>query len=301
LARLATSSSTPHYEDRLILFIDFLGFKELVGTTETDATALKRLLDALNDIASMGDMPAFESQRVTQFSDSVVLSYAVNEESGAFWMINEIALTVISLVFRGYLLRGAVTIGPLYHEDRHVVGPAMVAAVEMESKIARFPRVVVDPTVIRLARRHRREGHTAHEEEQYVRSFVSEDADGQLFIDYVSWNSVVAVAGAEDEDYPVYLAGLSAMIRTGLEHEDTRVVEKYLWLHPRYVDVLTGFKNMPSDHPYRNQSLECCEAIATLPTFKNLAREAKRRVKTAKKALLPPKRKKAKKTTPRSR
>lgn len=301
LARLATRGPAPQYEDRLILFIDFLGFKEVVGTTTSDPAALGRLIDALNEIGSMGDMPAVESQRVTQFSDSVVLSYAINEESGAFWMINEIALTVISLVFRGYLLRGAVTIGPLYHEDRHVVGPAMVAAVEMESKIACFPRVIVDPAVIQLARRHRREGHSAREEEQYVRSFISEDADGQLFIDYVSWNSVVAVAGADDEDYPAYLGRLSAMIETGLAHEDVRVVEKYLWLHPRYVEVLKGFADMPSDHPYRTQSWECCEAIAALPTLKKLAREAKRRVNDAKKKMLPRKQKKLKKATSRSR
>ena len=298
LGRLATPGAAPRYEDRLILFIDFLGFKEVVATTASDPAALRRLVDALNEIGSMGDMPAFESQRVTQFSDSVVLSYAVNEKSGAFWMINEIALTVISLVFRGYLLRGAVTIGPLYHEDRHVVGPAMVAAVEMETKIACFPRVIVDPAVLQLARRHRREGHSAHEEEQYVRSFISEDADGQLFIDYVSWNSVVAVAGAEDEDYPAYLAHLSAMIETGLAHEDVRVVEKYLWLHPRYVEVLKGFADLPSNHPYRAQSGECCEAIAALPTFQKLAREAKRRVKNAKKKL-PLKQKKLKKAASR--
>ncbi len=282
-----TSKPELLYEDRLILFIDFLGFKEIVGTTPSDPTALGRLIDALDEIGSMGEMPAFSSQRVTQFSDSVVLSYAVNEESGAFWMINEIALTVISLVFRGYLLRGAVTIGQLYHEDRHVVGPAMVAAVEMESKVACFPRVIVDPAVIHLARRHRREGHSANQEEQYVRSFISQDADGQLFIDYVSWNSVVAVAGAEDEDYPEYLGRLSSMIETGLAHRDVRVVEKYLWLYPRYVEVLKGFADLPSDHPYRAQSWECCEAIAALPTFKKLARDAKRRVSDTQRKPLP--------------
>lgn len=286
MARLTASGPAPQYEDRLILFIDFLGFKEVVGATTSDPAAMRRLIDALNEIGSMGDMSAVESQRVTQFSDPVVLSYAINEESGAFWMINEIALTVISLVFRGYLLRGAVTIGPLYHEDRHVVGPAMITVVEMESKTACFPRVIVDPAVIQLARRHRREGHSAHEEEQYVRSFISEDTDGQLFIDYVSWNSVVAVAGANDQDYPAYLGRLSAMIEKGLTHRDVRVVEKYLWLHARYVEVLKGFAGMPSDHPYRTQSWECCEAIAALLTFKKLARVAQGRVKDAKKDAL---------------
>lgn len=287
MARHLPLGSRRGYEERLILFIDFLGFKEIVGTTVSNPAELDLLIDALNEIGNIGDMSAITSQRVTQFSDSVVLSYSLDEESGVFSMINEIALTVISLAFRGYLLRGAVTIGQLYHDDRHVIGPAMVTAVEMESKIACFPRVIVDATVVQLARRYPREGHSADEEERYVRGFINEDRDGHLFIDYISWDAVVAEAGAEDADYPAYLARLSTMIKLGLKHKDVRVVEKYLWLHPRYVKVLKRFADMPVDHAYRIQSPKSCEAIAELSTFKKLAQKAKQRVKNAKKKVVP--------------
>lgn len=282
MARSATLSSGTQYEERLILFIDFLGFKEIVEKTASDPAALTRLIDALNDIGRMGEHGTFSSQRVTQFSDSVVLSYAANEELGAFWMINEIALSVMMLAERGYLLRGALTVGLLYHEDRHVVGPAMVRAVEMEFKVACFPRVIVDPDVINLARRHRREGHSPKDEEDYVRSFISKDKDGQLFIDYVSWDAVVQHAGIEDECYPQYIAKLAALIEAGLQHDDVRVAEKYLWLHPRYVEQLDRFKALPPDHGYRRQSWENCEAIERLPSHKKLAKEARKRVKAAK-------------------
>lgn len=282
LARLATPRSGTQYEERLILFIDFLGFKEIVGRTASDPAALTRLIDALNDIGRMGEHNAFASQRVTQFSDSVVLSYAANEESGTFWMINEIALSVMMLAQRGYLLRGALTVGLLYHEDRHVVGPAMVRAVEMESSVACFPRVIVDPAVITLARRHRRERHSPKDEEGYVRSLISEDNDGQLFIDYVSWDAVVQHAGIEDEYYPDYIAQLGALIESGLQHDDVRVAEKYLWLHPRYVEQLDRFKALPHDHGYRRESWDNCEAIERLPSHKMLAKEARMRVKAAK-------------------
>lgn len=253
-----------------------------MGKTASDPAALTRLIDALNDIGRMGEHGAFSSQRMTQFSDSVVLSYAANEESGAFWMINEIALSVIMLAQRGYLLRGALTVGLLYHEDRHVVGPAMVRAVEIESKVACFPRVIVDPAVIALARRHRREGHSPKDEEGYVRSFISEDKDGQLFIDYVSWDAVVQHAGIEDEYYPDYIGQLAALIEAGLQHDDVHVAEKYLWLHPRYVKQLDRFKALPPDHGYRRESWENCEAIERLPSHKKLAKEARKRVKAAK-------------------
>lgn len=279
MARLARQKTAPAYERRLILFVDFLGFREVVAGTETDPAMLARLVAALDDIGRLGEAEIFRSQRVTQFSDSVVMSYRITEQSGVFWMINAIALTIISLAERGFLLRGAVTLGDLYHTGRHVVGPAMVRAYEMESQLARFPRVIVDPTVIRLARRRRNEDHSPDDEERYIRDFIVEDEDGQLFIDYISWNAVVAVAGADDEGYPDYLATLSRLLRSGLAHSDPRVVEKYLWLHPRYLAAVDLVRSLPQDSPYRIQNPENCEAIESLPRMVSMARASQLRVR----------------------
>ena len=278
MSRPPRRAVAPTYERRLILFIDFLGFKEVVASTESDVGALPRLVAALDDIGRLGEASIFQSQRVTQFSDSVVMSYRVTERSGVFWMINAIALTIISLADRGFLLRGAVTIGDLYHTRNHVVGPAMVRAYEMESQIARYPRVIVDPAVIRLARRRRNEDHSPDDEEGYIRSFIAEDTDGQLFIDYISWNAVVAVAGADDDGYPDYLARLSRLLQVGLAHTDPRVAEKYLWLHPRYVAALNLVRALPDDAPYRLENFEKCEAIEGLPRLIALARTSRQRV-----------------------
>lgn len=38
-----------------------------------------------------------------------------------------------------------VTVGDLLHTERHLVSPAMVKAYELESKVAKFPRVLLDP------------------------------------------------------------------------------------------------------------------------------------------------------------
>jgi hypothetical protein len=269
------------YEQRLILFIDFLGFKEIVARTEHDPAALRRLVAALNDVGRIGEGATFRSQRVTQFSDSVVLSYRVSEPSGVFWMLNTMALTVISLAGRGFLLRGAVTIGALHHTRCHVVGPAMVRAYEMESTEARHPRVIVDPAVIPLARQRRNVDHTPDDEEEYVRSFLAEDDDGRLFFDYISWQPVVAVAGGDDDLYPDYLATLSELLRDGLAHENTGVVSKYLWLHQRYHAAVTLFTDMPADAPYRRSNPDNCDAIEALPRLAREARAARRRVNAA--------------------
>jgi len=278
LARSATRLQAPRYEHRLILFLDFLGFKEIVGQTERDPDALRRLIAALDDVGRIGEAALFRSQRVTQFSDSVVLSYRVAEPSGVFWMLNSIALTVISLAERGFLLRGAVTIGQLHHTRRHVVGPAMVRAYEMESTQARYPRVIVDPAVIPLARRRRNEDHTPDDEEEYVRAFLAEDDDGRLFFDYVSWQPVVAVAGGDDDRYPNYLATMAALIRAGLAHEDPSVVAKYVWVHERYDAAVALFADMPADAAYRRSYPDNCAAIEALPRLGREVRAARRKV-----------------------
>ncbi|HEX8553192.1 MAG TPA: hypothetical protein VF695_00660 [Sphingomonas sp.] len=277
-----TAAEPPaQYEDRIILFIDFLAFKEIVEETETDSKALQQLLSAMDALAEIGDDRSLESQRVSQFSDSIVVSYRVDETSGVFWLLMEMAWAVIDLAHRGYLLRGAVTRGPLFHSHRHVVGPAMVKAYLMESKLAKFPRVIIDPELLKLARQYRSEQHTPKEEEAYVRHFVKEDTDGQLFFDYVSWESVVEHAGANDEAYGPYLARLSALVSKGLNHEEPSVIEKYLWLHRHYLASLDHFAALPPDHAYRAQSSKNCELIESLPRFRSEAKAAETKVAAA--------------------
>jgi hypothetical protein len=270
------SAPPPEYEDRIILFIDFLAFKEIVGGTEGDPAALGRLVAAMDALAEIGDDQSTGSQRVSQFSDSIVVSYRVDETSGVFWLLNEMAWAIIDLASRGYLLRGAVTFGPLYHSERHVVGPAMVKAHLMETKLAKYPRVIIDPELLKLARRHRSEQHSPNEEAAYVRHFMQEDADGQFYFDYVSWKSVVEHAGADDDAYGPYLAQLSRLIAKGLRHKDARVLEKYVWLHERYLASLEHFSAIPADSPYRIQSPENCAILDGLPRLAAEAAAAKK-------------------------
>ncbi|MCO5795189.1 MAG: hypothetical protein ACT6R2_14045 [Blastomonas fulva] len=271
--------SAPRYDKRIILFIDFLGFKEVVERTKTDVDEFSRLIDALESIGVAGELTTNASQQVTQFSDSLVISYKVSETSGVFWMVNAIALTLIQLVGQGYLLRGAVTIGKLYHTQRHLVGPAMLTAYEMESKVACVPRVIFDPKIIKAARRHPQPGHTPDEEESYVRHFVKTDLDGQLYLDFVTWKSVVEVAGLDSDAYPEYLAKLATLIETGLNHEDVRVIEKYLWLHRAYAAERERFAAMPAQYVH---DPEYVDAITALPSFSVLATKARKRLGAAK-------------------
>src|SRR5262249_41585996 len=97
------------YENRIILFLDFLGFKEIVERTEADRQYLHNLLDAIDLLHQVGrdDAELSKSQRITTFSDSVVLSYAVHEESAVFYLLTDVTFAIIDLAIKGFFVRGS--------------------------------------------------------------------------------------------------------------------------------------------------------------------------------------------------
>lgn len=278
----------PRYERRVVLFLDFLGFKEHVARTVIDDSHLANIVSAMEIIGKIGHDDSKDlnrSQRITQFSDSVVVSFKVNEESGVFWLLMDILWCIVELLTKGFLVRGAVTVGDLLHTKSCLVGPAMVRAYELESKKANFPRVLIDATVVEVARQSRNPDHTPEQEEEYVRSMMKVDKDGLAFFDYVSWDAIVDVAGVDDERFAEYFEKLGRIIAGGLNSPDPRVQEKYLWLHKQYQNEIQRFSAMPQIHPYRSQSPEVCKAVENAKTLNRRARRARKRVKEYQKDL----------------
>jgi hypothetical protein len=266
----------PRYERRFILFLDFLGFRELVKRTAKEDDLLPHMVKAMDRVGEIGsdDAEFYRSQQITQFSDSIVVSYRVEESSAVFDLLNGIAFCVIDLVERGFLLSGGVAVGDVLHTRKHLVGPAMVAAYDLESKIANFPRIILDPQLLKVARAARKDDHTEDEEEKYVRDFLTEDDDGRFYFDYVSWQSVVAVVGGKDESYPGYLSKVGKLLEKGLTNERPEVLEKYLWLHSKYVGAIADFERLPKDHKYCKQTPGQREALAKLPKYADQAKAA---------------------------
>jgi hypothetical protein len=271
------------YETRIILFLDFLGFKEIVERTDTDASYLHNLLDAVDLLHELGrdDAKVAKSLRVTTFSDSIVLSYAVDEESAVFYLLTHVAFAIIDLAIKGFVVRGAVTFGKLIHTDKYLVGPAMVRAFELESKVAKYPRILVDPKLVSVARKAHAWHHTGDHEAEHVRDFLTKDSDGETFIDYISWRGVVDVAGMDDENYPLYLRDVGKIIAAGLTKTDAGILSKYLWMHQQYVRTIHKFERLGKKNEYRLNNPEICDAVVGLPKMLDEAAAARKIIKEA--------------------
>lgn len=276
-------AKTKQYEQRIILFLDFLGFKEIVESTVRDPNNLRSLLTAIDRLHDIGreDADLYKTRSITTFSDSVVLSYATHEQSAVFYLLLDIAFAVIDLAIQGYLVRGAVTVGDLVHTKRYLVGPAMVSAYEMESKIAKSPRVLIDHKLVAIARKAHAEQHDGKHEAGYVRSFMTKDDDGQHYVNYVSWKSVVQTAGMDDDNYPAYLREIGTIVRRGLSKTEPSVLSKYLWIHQQYIAAIEQFEKLGPNHRYRLNNPENCAAIEALPKFAKETKAARQTIKLA--------------------
>ena len=215
---------------------------------------------------------------VTQFSDSIVVSYPVTETSGVFYLVSDVALLIMDLASRGFLARGAITHGRLIHTERYLVGPAMIRAYQMESAEAKVPRVVIDPEVLNFSRQHHAPQNSAQEEADYVQGFMTKDVDGLYFFDYVSWHSVVAVAGGSADFYGEYLRSLGALVERGLLSPDPSVLKKHLWLHSHYVRSIDQILNEPKNSDWSSENSEAVTIAELLDRHDEIATKARARV-----------------------
>jgi hypothetical protein len=56
---------------------------------------------------------------------------------------------VFRLLRLGFLSRGGIAKGPAYHRDGKVFGPAILEAYRLENRVAVFPRVILQPEIVK--------------------------------------------------------------------------------------------------------------------------------------------------------
>ncbi len=139
----------PAYEDRYCAFIDILGFRDLVRGLRSshDAATLRNAMQTIHAPASAPTINWSIDFRAQSISDAIAIS-ATTLDSGLYRILEAIEDLAVNLLREGYFIRGALVRGKLYHDAAMVFGEAFVRAYELESTIARFPRVVLGKEVM---------------------------------------------------------------------------------------------------------------------------------------------------------
>jgi hypothetical protein len=155
------------FEDRAVAFIDVLGFKALTDQAVGDPAArlkLSQLISNLGSVVPILDanvertVPSDLIPKSIYISDSIILSAPltvrfdqVKNYSGLEILVMRCIQVSHALLDEGYLVRGGIAIGPLWHSRSNIVGPAYQEAYALESGTKdRLPRIVLSPEATRL-------------------------------------------------------------------------------------------------------------------------------------------------------
>jgi hypothetical protein len=150
------------YEDRYCAYVDILGFRNLIRDLDANKITpgdMSGVFDTMQKAILVG-LPVNEADdiKLSSISDAICLSSAVTGGGLKTIMSCLIDLTLFLLV-RGYFVRGGLVKGKLQHDKGAVFGSALVRAFDIESKIARYPRIIILSDVYRDVVRAHAGGH----------------------------------------------------------------------------------------------------------------------------------------------
>jgi len=135
------------FEERAVAFVDVLGFKPLVEQAASSDKALNQLSELvalLEGVVPKLDQTVDRSiphhliPRHNCISDCIILSAPVSDVSKPSYNgLEVVIMRVIQLTHffldAGYLIRGGISVGKVWHTDSNIVGPAYQEAYLLEA------------------------------------------------------------------------------------------------------------------------------------------------------------------------
>ena len=233
-----TKKYTTKYEERIVAFVDILGFSSMVSNSSSNTEEYEKIKHALDTINRVKKQSDETNAKVTTFSDSIVISYSVSDRDPLFYIIIDLIHLQLELLQQGVLVRGGIAKGQVRHTQEMVFGPAMVAAYELESKYAVYPRIIVEKELVDWEKEnYRNQIYGAEYDINDLESLLKRDEYNDIY--YID-----ILRQRQELDYYEYfeelLHSVNSIIRDGLNNKNKAVKMKYVWLKNYYNDVLTS-------------------------------------------------------------
>jgi hypothetical protein len=234
------------YENRIVLFLDILGFQKIIEDTvesnEKESLKLSNLIHALKEMKKIvSGMNNKSSKIVTQFSDSIVLSFKEDDLDEIPKLLYDIQRLIVTLVYKGILCRGAISYGKLYHDKDIVLGPAIIDAYLTEVEAAIYPRIILDKSLINLLKNK----YTFNNKHQYrgirfqsdIESNLRIDSDDKFYVDYFAGGGFYFM----DNELIKYFEILRRLIVKGLRFKSPGIRAKYGWMKNKFNMIANDF------------------------------------------------------------
>lgn len=214
-------------------FFDILGFSSMVEA-DSKLPQPKYLPIFLDVLETLAGNPKASGSEVRIFSDSIIVSAPLSPLS-VLDVIETAAELQRLFLQRGILLRGGIAFGKHYATSNVMFSQALVTAYRIESKFARFPRIVIEEDTLNFAWHHESSNDDLHNK---IRNSVLFDRDGALFVNYLS-----------AETLNILTPNIRACIEANTQPDET-VLEKMRWLldYQNYSSGMYGFERLDLQH-----------------------------------------------------
>jgi len=217
------------YEQRVMLYADILGWSDVVRKSESNPEArqaISQVVDQLKREEYFQNLPGTPC-RMAFVSDSIFLSMSPGDPAGWTQPLLLICSRFNRLLDK-YLLnvRGAIVMGPLFHEGTTIVGPGVISAVETERQTV-FPRIAIHDSSLEFLR----DAYQEYAEKQWL--YRGPDGVASL--------NTIDIGFGSDQASIVDLA--SRTIRRIEERlladgKDPKLIGKHLWMRAYCQDLL---------------------------------------------------------------
>ena len=234
-----------NYEERIVLFLDILGFKELIKESVEDSAKFQKIQTCIKVIRNVFNITQKSNERtITQFSDSLVVSFKITEKGEVALLLNKTQELIRNLILKGFVCRGGIAKGELIHNNTFLFGPAFNESYKLESGLAIFPRVIIaDQSIIDIGVEnygYHPSDDPQHEESE-INSLIKLDFDGFYYVDYFSAKSYLSLSTEEKS----YINILRKLINHQLDtfKADDYKRQKYEWMKDKFNKTITDIKS----------------------------------------------------------
>ena len=175
---------TPH----IVAFLDFLGATEKMKNHDKNDKFLQDICTVYNfakHILKQTEKERKNKLEIKIFSDNIFLAKKIenpetpNSIFEAYIDVEQFSLILYTnAMLTGNFMRGKISIGQLYVDDTVVYGQALLDAHDGESKIANYPRIIVDKEILVRSEKNICDTFDPPDEE----GILKRDIDGELYL-----------------------------------------------------------------------------------------------------------------------
>jgi hypothetical protein len=211
------------YEPSVVAFIDILGFKNALK----DSSKVSEILDTLSHVKKWIGEKYSDSARdqfqgvfdieLTAFSDSVVISGG--ESQAVIVVLAALELSQL-LIEKGFLCRGAIVCGELYHKEGIVFGNGLVDAFKTETSQAIYPRILLDQRIAELLNESKNDPND-------FQGLIVSDKDSSVFLNLL-YEDISTTRNIK--------SALCSLVKGGLKRNSDNqcIKQKLMWVNNEY-------------------------------------------------------------------